>query len=451
MILCGMKEIFTALNIHNNYTVSGTKTLPSRYSVSQLASYCLAAVGISISNLIEKTGLKNHRPSVEVNSRLASLWFGQSIQPINWQMPPLWDAIAGDYKCRDGWIKLHTNLPHHRQAALQVLSCKADRADVTEAVKSWNADDLEAAIVQENGVAARMRSHEDWQTHPQGKAVAAEPLIIKKQTRKATINNWQATIEQPLSGLQVLDLTRVLAGPVATRTLAGFGANVLRIDPPNWCEANIVPDITLGKKCCRLDLHNKQHRIIFEQLLNQADVLVHGFRPDALDLLGYDQKVRSNIAPNLIEVSLNAYGWSGPWAKRRGFDSLVQMSCGIAEAGMSWAHKNKPTPLPVQALDHATGYLMAAAVITALTDAFDGKGITNSRLSLARTAKLLMEHPQSEPGNLSLQPQADDFCSEIEQTTWGQALRLRAPIKIKGTHMNWLQPSCELGSSEAEF
>jgi len=446
-----MKEIFTALNIPDNYTVSGTKTLPSRYSVSQLASSSLAAVGISISNLIEKTGLKNHRPSVEVNSRLASLWFGQSIQPINWQMPPLWDAIAGDYKCRDGWIKLHTNLPHHRQAALQVLSCKADRADVSEAVKSWNADDLEAAIVQENGVAARMRSHKDWQIHPQGKAIADEPLVIKSQTRKATINNWPASLEQPLSGLRVLDLTRVLAGPVATRTLAGFGANVLRIDPPNWHEANIVPDITLGKKCCRLDLRNKQHRTIFEQLLNETDVLVHGYRPEALGLLGYDQKVRSNIAPNLIEVSLNAYGWSGPWAKRRGFDSLVQMSCGIAEAGMSWEKKNKPTPLPVQALDHATGYLMAAAVITALTDAIDGKGITNSRLSLVRTAKLLMQHPQSKPGTLSLQPQANDFCSEIEQTPWGQALRLRAPIRIKDTHMKWFRASCELGSSKAEF
>jgi hypothetical protein len=446
-----MKEIFAALNINANYKTSRTDKLSSRYSVSELASASLGAVGVSISVLIEKLGLLNYKPMVQVDNRLASLWFGQSIKPINWNMPPLWDSIAGDYRCSDGWIKLHTNSPHHRQAALQVLSCKADRENVALAVRKWKSENLETSIVEAGGVAAEMRAYNDWNAHPQGKAVAAESLIIKKQTKKSTINDWPATLEQPLAGLRVLDLTRVLAGPVATRTLAGFGANVLRIDPPNWCEANIVPDITLGKKCCELDLRNDNHRIIFEKLLQETDVLVHGYRPKALDLLGYSEKNRTAIAPQLIEVSLNAYGWSGPWAKRRGFDSLVQMSCGIADAGMSWAKKNKPTPLPVQALDHATGYLMAAAVIRAITAAIEGNGLTNTQLSLARTATLLMEHPQSEPGNLSLQPQSTDFCSEVEQTPWGQALRLRAPIKIKGTHMNWLRPSCELGSSKAEF
>ena len=165
----------------------------------------------------------------------------------------------------------------------------------------------------------------------------------------------------------MLDLTRVLAGPVATRFLAGFGADVLRIDPPEWDEPAVVPEVTLGKRCARLDARTDDGRAHLRRLLAEADVLVHGYRPGVLDsLLGVDADGRAELRPGLVEVCLDAYGWTGPWSARRGFDSLVQMSSGIAEAGMRWAGRDVPTPLPVQALDHATGYLMAAEVIDGL-------------------------------------------------------------------------------------
>ena len=364
-------------------------------------------------------------------------------------MPPIWDAIAGDYQTKDGWIKLHTNLPHHRSAACKALGIEPERSIVEAAVATWSKDELEQAIVSEGGVAAAMRSIAEWMEHSQGKRVSSEPLVHWTDERIRTIKDWQPTLGQPLKGLRVLDLTRVLAGPVATRTLAGFGADVLRIDPPGWQEDNVVPDITLGKRCARLDLKKIEGREEFTELLSNADILVHGYRAGALDGLGFDEKVRKSINSNLIEVSLNAYGWSGPWKNRRGFDSLVQMSSGIASSGMEWACASRPTPLPVQALDHATGYLMAAAVIKSLDDHIRGKRSHNARLSLARTAALLMNYRQdSDDTDMLSEPCAGDFSPEIEKNPWGKTLRLKAPLVVGDTKMKWAMPACYLGSSK---
>ncbi len=446
-----MKEISTTLGIDACYEVSGYGSLASQFAVTDLATASLGAVGVSISMLIEALGMTQHRPVVNVNRRLASLWFSRSIYPIDWQLPPIWDAIAGDYKCRDGWIRLHTNLRHHRKAALQVLGCAAERQVVAATIENRTRGDLESKIVEAGGVAAAMRTRLEWASHPQGIAVSSQPLIAWGEKRSGKIRAWPASQESPLSGLRVLDLTRVLAGPVATRTLAGFGANVLRIDPVAWTEPNIVADITLGKRCCHLDLHDKRDRVKFEQLLHQADVLVHGYRPDALEQLGYAESVRRQIAPSLIEVSLNAYGWKGPWSGRRGFDSLVQMSCGIAEAGMHWAENDAPTPLPVQALDHATGYLMAAACIRAITTTAVDGGIVNAKLSLARTAELLCENPQNNTRLLGLIPRQSEYAASVENTPWGKAHRLKPPLVVDGTPMIWHRPACELGSSRPSW
>src|SRR5690606_14976535 len=153
-----------------------------------------------------------------------------------------------------------------------------------------------------------------------------------------------------LAGIRVLDLTRILSGPIATRFLAGYGADVLRIDPIDWDEPAVAPDVTLGKRRARLDLRSPEGKATFEHLLQQADVLVHGYRSDALEKLGLGETRRRELNPGLVDVCLDAYGWTGDWRARRGFDSLVQMSSGIAHAGMTLLNKPIPTPLPVQAL-----------------------------------------------------------------------------------------------------
>jgi crotonobetainyl-CoA:carnitine CoA-transferase CaiB-like acyl-CoA transferase len=251
--------------------------------------------------------------------------------------------------------------------------------------------------------------------------------------------------------VRVLDLTRILAGPVATRFLAGYGADVLRIDPPHWEEASIA-EVALGKRCARLDLKTHEGVRQLQALLRETDVLVHGYRADALDRLGLGAAERQALRPGLIDVCLDAYGWSGPWRYRRGFDSLVQMSSGVAHAGMLAAGLDRPTPLPVQALDHATGYLLAAAVVRGLTDRLRTRRGVVARASLARTAVLLMRHPVEAGAQSALAPEEpDDFAPAIEPSGWGPIRRLRPPLDVGGAPMRWTLPAPRLGSSPPQW
>ncbi|MYM82073.1 acyl-CoA transferase [Duganella sp. FT50W] len=433
-------------------TVVGEGALPSYFAVTDLATASVAAAALAVRELMAAQG---HPPaSVQVDRRLASLWFSWSIHPVGWERPPLWDAMAGDYATADGWIRLHTNAPHHRAAALAALGCADHRAAVARAVAGWRGLALEEAVVAHGGCAAAMRSIAEWHAHPQGLSVAAEPLMAFMPAADAALSggDWAWRAGRPLAGLKVLDLTRVLAGPVATRLLAGYGADVLRIDPPSWNEPGVIPEVSLGKRCARLDLTVAADRLVFENLLAQADVLVHGYRPDALERLGYGEAFRRQRNPSLIDVALNAYGWSGPLAGRRGFDSLVQMSCGIADHGMRMRSADKPLPLPVQALDHATGYLMAAAVVRALIARLTEGRTLRARLSLARTAKLLMDagagDSVADDGGLAPAGPAD-FAAPRESTEWGPARRYRPPATIDGAPMCWDRPAGSLGASPA--
>jgi crotonobetainyl-CoA:carnitine CoA-transferase CaiB-like acyl-CoA transferase len=428
---------------------AGDGDLPSAFAVSDLAAGCVAAAGLTVAELIAIRGAG--RPAVQVDRRLASFWFGMTLRPLGWSTPPPWDPIAGDYAAADGWIRLHTNAPHHREAALAVLATPADKDAVAAAVSRWRIDDLEAAVVHRGGCAAAMRDLAAWAGHPHGKAVAGEPLAWIDEGDAAPHTALPMARDRPLAGIRVLDLTRVLAGPVATRFLAGFGAEVLRIDPPGWDEPGVIPEVTLGKRCARLDLRQPADRRAFDELLASADVLVHGYRPDALARLGLDAAARRRMRPGLVDVSLDAYGWSGPWRGRRGFDSLVQMSSGIAAEGMRRFGTDRPKPLPVQALDHATGYIMAAAAVRGLTRRLtDGVG-SGTRTSLARTAALLTAAPMLDRDAAFAEAGEADFDATIEATSWGPARRMKPPLVVEGAGMQWDHPASELGSSKPEW
>jgi crotonobetainyl-CoA:carnitine CoA-transferase CaiB-like acyl-CoA transferase len=436
-------------NLPSSVEFRGSGVLPSVFAVEDFASAAVGAAGLAVGELLDAdSGRAN---AVTVDRKLASLWYIGSIQPVGWSMPSLWDAVAGDYQAADGWIRLHTNAPHHRAAALSVLGVSAERDAVTSAVAKWQSDALEQAIVQSNGCAAAMRSLADWREHEQGAAVSAEPLVHIHQTADHRPSTWRPDSSRPLGGLRVLDLTRVLAGPVATRFLAGFGADVLRIDPPEWDEPGVVPDVTLGKRCARLDVRTPQGRSIFEQLLQECDVMIHGYRADALEALGFGADRRRELRPGLVDVSLNAYGWAGPWRNRRGFDSLVQMSAGIADEGMRRLQRSRPTPLPVQALDHATGYLLAAAAIRGLTERRKTSRGCTARLSLARSAALLIDGPRDDGTGEIARADDGDWQAEREQSEFGAARRLRGPVSVRGTEMRWNRPSARLGSSPAHW
>jgi hypothetical protein len=444
-----LREIWAALggnaSLPSDVSFAGDGDLASAFAVSDLAAGAIAAAGLAVAELIAAGG--GAQPKVHVDRRLASFWFDMTLQPVGWSMPPPWDPIAGDYKAADGWIRLHTNAPHHRQAALAVLQTPADKEAVTAAVSRWRIDDLEAAVVDQGGCAAAMRDLTAWAGHPHGKAVTGEPLVWIDPGEAAPDADVPLSPARPLSGMRVLDLTRVRAGPVATRFLAGFGADVLRIDPPGWDEPGVIPEVTLGKRCARLDLRQPGDRGVFEDLLASADVLVHGYRPDALHRLGLDAAARRRLRPGLVDISLDAYGWTGPWRERRGFDSLVQMSSGIAAEGMRRFGTDRPKPLPVQALDHATGYIMAAAAVRGLTRRMTERVGSVTRTSLARTAALLAAAPR--PGQTAaFADKTDaDFNPAIEQTGWGPARRIKPPLVVDGAGMQWELPANALGSA----
>lgn len=393
----------------------GEGDLPSVFDVSGLA---VASIGAVCSEL---TAVRGQNHAVEIDRFLAGQWFTFFNAPIGWAFPPVWDDLAGVYATKDGFIRLHTNAPHHKAALISVLKCDADRSVVARLVESRAGDALETAITEAGGCAAKLRSRDAWQAHAQGLALQSEPLISW-----AEIETFKPQ-PKPLSDIKILDLTRVLAGPVATRTLAGFGADVLRIDPPNWSEPICEPEVTWGKRLATLDLKCATGREAFLTLLRDADILVHGLRADALDALGIGQGVRRKVNPSLIDIAHNAYGWSGPWAKRRGFDSLVQMSCGIAHAGMVAKEAEGPVPLPVQALDYGTGYLIAAAALRALRIRNETGRIMQARLSLARTAALLMKSDGPGVSAPALVREEKHFQSEPKDTAWGPVRSLKWP------------------------
>ena len=425
----------------------GRGSLPSVFAVSDLASASIATAGVALSGLLGTVGAA---PPVVVDRRLASLWFAGSLRPEGWEPPPAWDPVAGDYAAADGWIRLHTNAPRHRAAALTVLGVAPLRDAVAAAVAGWPAATLEDAVVAAGGCAATMQTPKVWAASAPGAAVTAEPLVRWEVIGHAADIFMPAPGPKPLAGLRVLDMTRVLAGPVATRLLALMGADVLRIDPPDWDEPGVVPEVMAGKRGARLDARTATGRERLARLFRGCHVFVHGYRPGALEGLGFGEAVRHSLNPCAVEVTLSAYGWSGPWHTRRGFDSLVQMSTGIAEEGMRRLGKARPTPLPVQALDHATGYLMAAAALAALTRQRTTGESLRARLSLARTAALLTAFPAPGAEPLAAETAADRD-PRREATAWGPAARIRAPLAVGEVDLWGDAVTAPLGSAEADW
>jgi hypothetical protein len=434
-----------------DFTMTGPRAvLPSFFDVTGLATASVAAATLAAAEFLAARRETRPQP-VTVDSRAACAAFGAEglFVPLGWQLPEVWDPIAGNYLARDGWIRLHTNYAYHRAVVERLLDAH-DADGVRAAVRDWTAGDLETAVVEAGGCAAAMHSREDWLASPPGAATAsAPPLSVTESTGQATPSRNMDPGSRPFAGIRVLDLTRVIAGPVCTKFLAAYGADVLRIDPPGFAEvAALLPTTTQGKRTASLDLRADTDRARFDELVATADVLVTGLRGDALARLGYDDDALRALNPALILASLNAYGWEGPWRDRRGFDSLVQMSCGIAAAGAAAMGQEKPVPLPVQALDHGCGYLLAAAVGRALTRRITAGRVSRIRASLIGTANLLWS--LSAPEGLTREdlppmPAREDFALEDTVTAWGPARAVPVPGQISGSATSWAVEAGPLG------
>ncbi|ODU02075.1 MAG: hypothetical protein ABS81_18850 [Pseudonocardia sp. SCN 72-86] len=350
------------------------------------------------------------------------------------------DPLSAFHRTADGWLRLHANYPWHRAAARRVLDLPdgAGPGDVAAAARHWRAEELETAVHENGGVAAAVRTQEQWRATPAGAAAAALPLVGTRVLGDAA--------PRPVRRPRVLDLTRVIAGPVATRTLAAHGAEVVRLDAPDRPELPAQAWETLaGKHSAVLDLATGAPQL--EALLAGADVVVTGYRPGALDRFGLAPETLAERFPGLVVVTLSAWGEPGPWAGRRGFDSLVQAACGIGES-----ERRDPDPasapgaLPAQVLDHATGYLGAAAALLALARQRREGGTPHVRLALAGTASWLQSLPRTaEPapaGEVDGTPWTEDVA-----TPDGVLTLASPPGTVDGQGVRWPAPAPAYGAA----
>jgi crotonobetainyl-CoA:carnitine CoA-transferase CaiB-like acyl-CoA transferase len=371
-------------------TVTGDDPLlPGRFRVAAAAAACVGTTTLAAAELLRARG--GDPGPVTVDARHAALAFATERWLRVDGRPPgvAWADLSGDYRAADGWVRLHCNYDHHARAACVALAVPMDRVAVAEAVSLRPALEIEEGVLAAGGAAAAMRTSAEWRAHPAGRAVRALPLVDATRIGAAPARSLPAA-GRPLSGVRVLDLTHVIAGPVCGRTLAAHGADVLHVGAAHLPTLRpLVVDTGFGKRSTHLDLRQPADLDILRSLITDADVLVQSFRPGTLAARGLGPARLAELSPGIVVVDLSAYGHSGPWRRRRGFDSLVQMASGIADDGARAAGVTTPTPLPVQALDHATGWLAAAAVLTALRRQRAEGGSWWARLALARTGAWL--------------------------------------------------------------
>jgi crotonobetainyl-CoA:carnitine CoA-transferase CaiB-like acyl-CoA transferase len=392
--------------------------LPSQFQVGALAAATVGAQALAAAEFWRLRG--GGKQSVVLDQRHALAIFRSERYLLIDGQPPAdpWSPIAGYYQAGDGrWIQLHTNFPHHRDGVLRVLQCADNRDAVAAAIAGWRASELDARLAQEGMCAALIRSPEEWQAHPQAVAVAALPLFEIERVADSAPELPRADPRRPLSGVRVLDLSRVIAAPVAGRTLAQHGAEVLAIGAAHLPNIpTLVIDNGRGKRAAQLDLRSEAGRQRLRELIRSADIFLHAYRPGALAAYGFSSQELQALRPGLIEVCLSAYGHAGPWAERRGFDSLVQSATGIAWEEGHAAGSDKPGKLPCQALDHATGYLAAFCAMTALCRRAAEGGGWRVRVSLAQTGRWLQSMPRLADGV----QQADLSPADVDQ--WRQTI-----------------------------
>jgi hypothetical protein len=345
-------------------------------------------------------------PAVRVDDgAVAAAFASERLLRIDGRAPGTFASLSRFWPTAGGWVRTHANYPHHRARLLAALGVRdgggepAIAGRVAAELAGREAEEVQETVYAAGGLAVAVRAPTAWAAHPQGAAVAGQPLVHRERIGEGP-SRWPVAspaAPYPAAGLRVLDLTRVIAGPVATRMLALLGADVLRIDATHLPESeDAYADTGFGKRSTVLDLADRGDRAVFEELLASADIVVTGYRPGALDRHGLAPEALAERRPGLVVAQLSAWGTHGPWAGRRGFDSLVQAACGIAaiEAGPD----GRPGALPVQALDHGTGYLLAAAILRAVTESRASGGTRLTRLSLARTASWLLDGVATDRG-----------------------------------------------------
>lgn len=431
-------------------TLTGSEpVLPSSFGVATASQVTIAAAGLAAAQVWQVRSGQAQDISVDMTHAAVECRSERYLRVDDKPAPLLWDPIAGVYKTGDGhFVRLHTNFPHHRDNVCKVLNCKPERADVQRALMQWKGEAFETTAYAGGCVVSMMRSHDEWLATPQAKTLDQLPLIQIEKIGDAAPRPWPKG-DRPLAGLRVLDLSRVIAGPVAGRTWAAHGADVMLISSPNlpsipW----LVIDTGRGKLSSFADLKTEAGRDTLRGLLAEADIFSQGYRPQSLAALGFSPNDAARISPGIVYVSLSAYGPAGPWAGRRGFDSLVQTATGFNHAEGAAAGVEGPKELPMQILDHATGYLMAfGAMMARLRQAREG-GSWHVRVSLAQTGRWLWNLGRLEKGLAAVDLTANEVLPFMEQSAsdFGALQTIRHAASMSVTPAFWLRPAMPLGA-----
>lgn len=426
--------------------------LRGRLPVQALARACVSECASAAAELGARRAGLAEVPAVRVDDgAVATAFLSERHLLVNGRAPVTFAPLSRFWRTADGWVRTHANYPHHRARLLDALGVPddVDVAAVEAALAERSALDVEDAVYAAGGLAVALRSPEEWAVHPQAAEVAKRPLVergLLDAARVRVLAPIDATALLPAAGLRVLDLTRVLAGPVATRTLALLGADVLRLDAPRLPELpDQHADTGFGKRSATLDL--AADRQTFEELLAAADVVVTGYRPGALDRFGLSPEALAERRPGVVVAQLSAWGAYGPWCERRGFDSLVQAATGIAVLEGS---AQRPGALPAQALDHGTGYLLAAAVLRALTEQSQEGGSRFVRLALTRTAQWLTDGMDVGAAGHDTYDGPESWLSEADSAL-GRLRYALSPVSFEGGPENWARPPAPWGTDAARW
>ncbi len=426
--------------------------LPSSFAVDIAAQSSIAAAALMATRVGQhRNGL---RQQVSVARRDAAIEC-TGLFSINGRVPQVWDKIAGLYQCADDegarWVRVHTNFAHHRDGVLRLLGCPpgpdTSREAVAAALGRWHAEEFEARAAQAGLVVAAVRDFAAWDAHPQAHAVAALPLVSLERIGEGAPLAWPSLSAdaQPLSGLRVLDLTRILAGPVCGRTLAAYGADVMLVNSPRLPNIEAIADTSRGKLSTHLDLDLPHDQEALRALLSQSHVMVQGYRPGGLAERGFGPQQAATLRPGIVYVSLSAYGHEGPWRTRRGFDSLVQSATGINWAEAQAAGTSQPQALPAQILDYASGFLMAFGAQAALLRQAQEGGSWHVRVALARTGAWLRAMGR-EPDGFRIARPAVDASLITTDSGFGRLAALPHAARFSLTPANWRRPSMPPGS-----
>ena len=428
--------------------------LPSSFRVAAAAQASIAAAGLAAAQVWKLRSGQSQDVAVDMRHAVVECRSERYLRVDGKPPPPPWDAIAGIYKTRDQrFVRLHTNFRHHRDAVCKVLNCKPERDDVQAALMQWDGEAFETAAYAGGCVVALMRSHEEWSALPHAKALAALPPISIEKIGEAEPKSWPAG-DRPLEGVRVLDLSRVIAGPVAGRTLAVHGADVLLISGPDLPS---IPWLTIdtgrGKLTSFVELKSEQGRGVLRDLLASADIFSQGYRPPAVANLGFSPEDAARLSPGIIFVSLSAYGHAGPWAERRGFDSLVQTATGFNHAEGQAAGVDGPKELPAQMLDHATGYLMAFGAMMARARQSREGGSWHVRVSLAQTGRWLWNLGRVADGFKTEDLKGDAVRPFVEEVPsgFGPLQSVRHAAALSKTPAFWARPAMPLGSHPPQW